>query len=209
MDQMEVTTRSQVTAAPGVNSSVDLYWLPLGAGGHFVRWNGRAYEALLALRERRQAQNLYHSALEVTGPQGRYVIEMTPVPDANGAARGVVAEGAVGSRLAGHLRLFRYELRRWNDEVIPDENEAVESPVHLSHDVNDACRLLELVPDVPTLVWGRDELRAGDMWNSNSVVSWLLVRGGLDIETLRPPAGGRAPGWKAGLVAAKRPEFRP
>ena len=201
--------RSQVTAAAGVNSSVDLYWLPLGAGGHFVRWNGRAYEALLALRERRQAQDLYHSALEVTGPQGRYVIEMTPVPDANGAARGVVAEGAVGSRLAGHLRLFRYELRRWNDGVIPDVNEAVDSPVHLSHDVNDALRLLELVPDVPTLVWGRDELRAGDMWNSNSVVSWLLVRGGLDIETLRPPAGGRAPGWKAGLVAAKRPEFRP
>jgi hypothetical protein len=25
---------------------VDLYWLPLGAGGHFVRLNGRIYEAL-------------------------------------------------------------------------------------------------------------------------------------------------------------------
>jgi hypothetical protein len=24
---------------------VDLYWLPLGAGGHFVRLNGRVYEA--------------------------------------------------------------------------------------------------------------------------------------------------------------------
>jgi hypothetical protein len=36
---------------------------------------------------------------------------------------------------------------------------------------------LELVPEVPTLVWGRDELRAGEMWSSNSVVSWLLARG--------------------------------
>ena len=25
--------------------AVDLYWLPLGAGGHFVRFNGRVYEA--------------------------------------------------------------------------------------------------------------------------------------------------------------------
>ena len=32
---------------------VDLYWLPLGAGGHFVRLNGRVYEALVARRDRR------------------------------------------------------------------------------------------------------------------------------------------------------------
>ena len=29
-------------------ATVDLYWLPLGAGGHFVRLNGRLYEALAA-----------------------------------------------------------------------------------------------------------------------------------------------------------------
>jgi hypothetical protein len=29
-------------------AAVDLYWLPLGAGGHFVRLNGRIYEALAA-----------------------------------------------------------------------------------------------------------------------------------------------------------------
>ena len=29
-------------------SSVDLYWLPLGAGGHCVRINGRIFEALSA-----------------------------------------------------------------------------------------------------------------------------------------------------------------
>jgi hypothetical protein len=31
-----------------VAGAVDLYWLPLGAGGHFVRLNGRGYEALAA-----------------------------------------------------------------------------------------------------------------------------------------------------------------
>jgi hypothetical protein len=200
---VEATTQGQGNAAARADSTLDLYWLPLGAGGRCVRWNGRAYEALMALWERRRAQDLYHSGLEVTGPQGRFVIEMTPIPDANGAERGVVANGAVGSRLAGHFRLFRYELRRWNEGVIPDVDEAVDSPVHLSSDARDARRLLELVPEVPTVVWGRDELRAGEMWNSNSVVSWLLARAGLNTDTIRPPAGGRAPGWKAGLVAAK------
>lgn len=201
---MSSTVRPYGDPAADIDSTIHLYWLPLGAGGHFVRWNGRAYEALAAVRDRRKPQELYHSALEVTGPGGRFVIEMTPVPGANRAERGVVAQGAVGSRLAGRCRLFRYEVRRWHDGVIPDVDEAVDSPVHVSGDARDAGRLLELVPAVPTLVWGRDELRAGDMWNSNSVVSWLLARAGLDVDALRPPSGGRAPGWKAGLVAAKR-----
>ena len=34
-------------------TGVDLFWLPLGAGGHFVRANGRIYEAVAArLRHR-------------------------------------------------------------------------------------------------------------------------------------------------------------
>ena len=36
-----------------VTAWVDLYWLPLGAGGHFVRWNGRVYERWAAWREHR------------------------------------------------------------------------------------------------------------------------------------------------------------
>jgi hypothetical protein len=64
--------------------------------------------------------------------------------------------------------------------------------------------VLDLMPSVPTPVWGRDELGTGEMWNSNSVVSWLLVRAGLEIEEIRPPAGGRAPGWDAGIVVARR-----
>jgi hypothetical protein len=33
-------------------ASIELYWLPLGAGGWFVRLNGRIYEAIHALLER-------------------------------------------------------------------------------------------------------------------------------------------------------------
>ena len=126
---------------------------------------------------------------------------MTPVPRGDGAARGVVAGGAVGMRWAGRLRLFRYEIRRWRDGAIPDVAEAVDSPRRLSDDRERARRLLELVPRAPTPVWGRDELRAGEMWNSNSLISWLLARSGVD-GAVAPPRGGRAPGWDAGLVAA-------
>ena len=46
-----------------MDGSVDLYWLPLGAGGHFVRLNGRIYEAMASLPDRsiepeRSAQKL-------------------------------------------------------------------------------------------------------------------------------------------------------
>ena len=42
------------------------------------------------------------------------------------------------------------------------------------------------------------------MWNSNSLTSWLLARTGHDMTTIRPPNGGRAPGWHAGLVLVSR-----
>jgi hypothetical protein len=186
------------------DTGVDLYWLPLGAGGHSVRLNGRVFEAVAAGIERRRACDLYHSALEVRAPQGRFVIEMTPIRAGGGAERGVVAEGAVGVHAAGRFRLFRYEVRRWRDGVIPDVAEAVESPHLLSEDPECARRLLELVSQVPTPVWGRDQLHAGEMWNSNSLISWLITRSGLDIKSIHPPARGRAPGWRAGIVIAHR-----
>jgi hypothetical protein len=184
--------------------AVDLYWLPLGAGGWFVRLNGKAYEALVAARERRPRLDLYHSALVVCVPEGRFVIESAPIPDGDSAARGVVSEGAVGDRALGRLRMFRYELRRWRDGVIPDLDDAVDSPRRLTEDSAIGRRLLDLVPRVPSPVWGRDELRTGDMWNSNSFVSWLVTASGLDADSIRPPAGGRAPGWSAGIVVARR-----
>jgi hypothetical protein len=189
---------------PDRRFGIDLYWLPLGAGGNFVRMNGRAYEAIKARLDRRPACDLYHSGLEVFVPEGRYVIEMTPVVDERGRERGVVAEGPVGARCAGRFRIFRYELRRWLDGVIPDISEAVDSPRRLSSDLSYAQRLLDLVPQVPMLVWGRDEAGAGEMWNSNSMISWLIVRTGLDVDSIKPPAGGRAPGWNAGVLEATR-----
>lgn len=183
-------------------AAVDLYWLPLGAGGHLVRLNGRTYEAFAAWRAGRPRCDLYHSALEVTAPAGRFVVEVAPVPDDLGARRGVVAEGPVGARWAGRLRLFRYEIRRWPGGEIPDVAEAVGGARRLTSDAAAASRLLGLVPGVPTYVWGRDEVRAGDMWNSNSVIAWLIARSGLDVLAVRPPPGGRAPGWQAGIAVA-------
>jgi hypothetical protein len=183
---------------------VDLYWLPLGAGGRFVRLNGRLYEAIAARAQHRRPLDLYHSALQVKLRDGTYVVEQAPVHDWSGRERGVVAEGPVGARWAGRFRVFRYEVRLWAGGHIPDVAEAVDSPRRLSEDEACARRVLELVPEVPTPVWGRDELGAGEMWNSNSVVAWVIARSGIAVEAVQPPAGGGAPGWRAGLVAARR-----
>jgi hypothetical protein len=185
------------------DASVDLYWLPLGAGGHLVRFNGMVYEAIYARLGRRTTMDLYHSALEVRVPEGRFVIENSwPIPAASGVARGVAVEGPVWSRYLSRFRVFRYEIRRWHDGVISDVDEAVASPQRLSNEESDARRVLELVPSVPPHVWGRDELKVGDMWNSNSVIAWLVTRSGLSPDAIHLPVGGRAPGWEAGIRLA-------
>jgi hypothetical protein len=183
---------------------VDLYWLPLGAGGHSVRLNGRVFEAIAARSDRRDRCDLYHSALIVHAPEGSYVIEQGPVWQNLPPDRGVVAEGAVGTRAAGRFKLFRYEIRCWLDGVLPDIDEAVESPQRLADEVAAAERVLHAIRTVPAPVWGRDELKIGEMWNSNSVISWVIVRSGMDVDAVRVPARGRAPGWHAGVVLARR-----
>ena len=120
---------------------------------------------------------------------------------------GVVAEGPVGARWAGRFRIFGNPNRRWRDGRIPDIDEAVGSPLRLTDDEAHAQLVLDLVPQVPTPTWGRDELKTGAMWNSNSVIAWLLTRSGIDTTSIHAPrAGGRAPGWHAGLVVARRQE---
>src|SRR5215217_9471408 len=115
-------------------ASVELYWLPLGAGGWFVRLNGRIWEAIHAYLERRRPLDLYHTALVVHVPEGSYVVEdCWPIPDADGPARGVLVEGPVFSRRLGHWRVFRYEVRCWPGGIIADANEAVASPQLLSN----------------------------------------------------------------------------
>jgi hypothetical protein len=184
-------------------AAIDLYWLPLGAGGHSVRVNGKVFEWFAARLEHRDRRDLYHSALHVYVPEGRFVVEQAPAWG-EGSRRGVVAEGAVGSQALGHFRLFRYEVRSWREGIIPDIAEAVESPRRLTDKPECARRLLEFAPQVPTPVWGRDELGTGEMWNSNSTISWLLVTSGLDVESISLPHRGRAPGWNAGITIARR-----
>jgi hypothetical protein len=184
---------------------VELYWVPLGAGGAAcVRWNGRIFEAIVALRQSRQACDLYHSALIVRLGGEYYTVEMTPVWGWKEPDRGVVSEGPVGMRWLGRSRFFRYEVRRWRGGTIPDITEAVASPQLVSTDAGRARRLLDLVPAFPAATWGRDELHAGEMWNSNSLVAWLLLRSGHDAGAIGWPAQGRAPGWSAGLAVAAR-----
>lgn len=190
---------------PGTPAArVLVHWLPLGAGGQVVRWNGRLYEAIAARREHRPAADLYHCALEIVVDADRYVIEMAPVWTTRATGRGVVLEGPVGLPWLGRFAAFRYEVRRWRDGVIPDLAEAVGRPCLAGDDAARARRLLDLVPQAPPVTWGRDELRTGDMWNSNSLVAWLLAASGHDLTRVRPPAGGRLPGWRAGLALAAR-----
>ncbi len=136
-------------------------------------------------------------------PEGRYVIEVAPRPDWERESRGVVADGAVGHRWLGRFRLFRYEVRRWLDGELPDEGFAA-STVRIELDLDRARRVIDLLPTVPAPVWGRDELGAGEMWNSNSVISWVLCRAGIELAPFVMPVGGRAPGWDAGIVVAGR-----
>jgi hypothetical protein len=184
---------------------VDLYWIPLGAGagGAVVRRNGRLYEAVAAALARRPRCDLFHSALEVTVNGETATVEMAPVWTKRGD-RGVVSEGPVGARLLGRSRLFRYEVRCWLGGSIPDVAAAVGGPVRLSSDPDTARRVLDLVREFPTRTWGRDELGTGETWNSNSLVSWLPARAGLETNDIGPPPGGRAPGWDAGVIAASR-----
>ena len=61
-----------ITMQRAPNVRIDLYWIPLGAGGNgYVRVNGRIYEAIKARLERRRSLDLYHTALEVLVPEGR------------------------------------------------------------------------------------------------------------------------------------------
>ncbi len=200
--------RDSSSTSPDHDCWVDLYWLPLGAGGRFVRLNGRVYEYVAARMSSREPLALVHSALEVRVSNRwgdhRFVVEMAPTWDTPEPERGVVAEGPVGLRLLGRSRLFRYEVRRWPGGRIPDVAEALESPRRLSSDAELARAVLGLTPLFPTYTWGADEQRTGDMWNSNSLVSWVLARSGHDLSDVHPPAGTRAPGWSAGLVVAAR-----
>lgn len=168
-----------------------------------VAFSGRVYEALHAAVRRTRRHDLYHSAVIATLDGQAIVVEVAPVPDGDGRlARGVVGEGPVGSRWLQRFRTFRYEVRCWAGGVVPDLAAAVGGPVRISSDPVVVRSALAALEQVPTPVWGRDELGTGDMWNSNSVIAWMLGRAGLLDAAGPPPPGGRAPGWHAGVRVA-------
>jgi hypothetical protein len=86
-----------------MNPAVTLYWLPLGAGGHFVRHNGRMFEAVAARREHREPRELYHAALEVELEGDLFTVEMGPAWNVRASDRGVVQTGPVGPSTARSL----------------------------------------------------------------------------------------------------------
>jgi hypothetical protein len=63
--------------------------------------------------------------------------------------------------------------------------------------------VFDALPDVPPLVWGRDESHVGEMWTCNSITSWALTQAGIDTDAIPPPDGGRAPGWGAGRAVGQ------
>lgn len=185
-----------------------LWWIPVGAGGHLVIHTSRWWEFIQARREGRAPQPLYHAALEVFVDGDRYLIEMAPAWGAPGSVRGVVATGPVGLALLGRLRLFRYEVRCWPDGILADRAWAVGEPRRFELTRAQAVGLLNQTANVPRLVWGRDVYAMGDMWNSNSLIAWLLHTTGIDAQNISPPGLGRAPGWATGIAAAEADGLR-
>ena len=185
-------------------SAVELWWLPVGAGtSRFQRASLRVWEAVEAARARRPRATLLHSALKlVVSSDERYTLELTPA--FIGEPVPPLATGPVGFRWAGRFRRFRYQLRCLPGTTLPDEEWVFAPPLALTEDREIAGRILTLAPSVPTHVWGRRVKGTREMWTSDSTISWLLARAGIDLSRLTPPPGGRAPGWAAGLTVASR-----
>lgn len=176
--------------------------MPVGAGTPRLQQASlRLWEAIEAARARRPRVKLFHSALKLgLADGGTYTLELTPM--FIGGSEPPILTGPVGLRGADRFRLFRYQLRGLPVTSLPDEEWAVESPVRLSDECDVVDRMLELAPSVPRHIWGRRVPGTREMWTSDSVISWLLFRAGLDLSDVRVPDGGRAPGWNVGLQLA-------
>ncbi|HEU4319637.1 MAG TPA: hypothetical protein VFS66_06110 [Acidimicrobiia bacterium] len=182
-----------------------LHWIPVGAGGNgAVTLNARLYERVHAWHDRRPARTLLHTALEIYVDGTHTVVECAwPSPNSDTQSRGVVGEGPVFARWLGRFRPFRYEIRFWKDGLISDRAYATDV-TELVADREIVMQARDWVSRVPLSTWGRDDLDVGDMWNSNSVVAYVLAGAGFDVIELASTVAGRAPGLLAGVVAAGR-----
>ena len=107
---------------PSRAAAVDLHGIPVGAGGHFVSFNGRVFEAIEAARQHRQRCGLDHVALVVELNGDRYTIELAPWPDADEASRGVVARAPWGAATSAGCACFAialaWEYRFFEREIL-------------------------------------------------------------------------------------------
>ena len=138
----------------------------------YYRWKrqlDRHGPEILRPRERRQPLDLYHTALVVHLPEGRFVVENCwPIPDPDGRSRGVVVQGPVPSRrLAGFAcSAMRCAAGATGSSPTPARPwPARTGEQRPRHRVGCwTCRL----PAQPGLGSGR--AWDGEMWNSNSVM---------------------------------------
>jgi hypothetical protein len=179
-----------------VDAVARVRWATVGAGGHVARRTSAWWERLLAAREGRAPQPLVHAVLEVVVDGVETDVDMGPTWGRTRGTRRVVLRGPVGSRWLGWCALFRYELR------VVDGGNRPPGVLEVGDELRVPADVLALLSDVPACTWGRDEAGAGEMWTSNSVVSWLLERAG--VPGVEPPRGYRAPGWAAGARVARR-----
>lgn len=181
--------------------AVEVVWVPVGAGERVsvVAVSGWLFERAVAALARRRPRRLVHAALVVhlpppPGPdvsaRATWTVEMVPAW-AGPPGTAVAVSGPVGIKVLGRSRWFRYEVRVRPGVAIPDVAYAV-ARTELDEGDERAGLLLACTSDVPELTWGRPVGTAG-MWNSNSVVAWLLRVG--------PRPEGRA---AAGRVACAR-----
>ncbi len=199
-----MATRTAENIKTDTRFKAELYWIPLGTGGHFLKYIGWITESVKAVVHRHKRQDLYHTALRVTTPEGAYFIEQAPTERGPGNTRGVVSEGPVFMRQLGSIKFFRYENRCWFNGSIPDIAFAVGGPIIVTQSEDKVRNILDSIRKVPTPTWGRDENALGEMWNSNSVISWVLTTSGIDLNSVLPPDSGRGPGWEAGKILALR-----
>lgn len=184
---------------------VELLWLPVGVEtNRFQQASLRLWEAFEAARARRRRCRLVHAGLRLCpGESGPFTLELMPAWQ---GGRGTpLATGSVGFRGADRFALFRYQLHCDDGGTFPDERWAIGEPLVVSRESGVPERILALAAKVPRYTWGRRVRGTSEMWTSDSVVSWLLTRAGIDLAQFGPPPGTRAPGWQAGLEIARRP----
>jgi hypothetical protein len=172
------------------DDSALLLWIPVGAGTRFQRLTLDVYERLWAKLARRPRSTLVHAGLKLACGGQRFTVELMPAP--RGRANHGEVTGPVGLRWLGRLRSFRYQVCVFERAALPDEQWVVGSPI------------VVLAKEVPAHTWGRRAPGAAEMWTSDSAISWMLVKAGLDPGACAPPSECIAPGWSAGIFEARR-----